>query len=491
MTRKLLSLCRFGDDYDALKVERQGDVLVPLGSRLEVTPEILPELCGWADEIFFAGAFPTALYVWDELPKVGKKYLPALVEKSVQAKVGSQVAVTAKFYSGMPVEAVDRERTPVVAIPHQELQPIWQELLPFKEKIKRIVPLPLGLANLSASLTKASGIKASGSFMLVWVGQRTTEIVVASPEGLVKIARSVPIGLAQGDDLDGFATERFVVDIGREIATTQTFFKQEFRQAAPSDLLLLAGPELIQGLERFPLNVVGLNVRMPESSPFGGLEAAQIGPLAHLLGPFNVVAEFNFLPPELVTGRRSKRLYNLAYIALATALIGAGCWLSLLELEKRQLLHSYSINLETHEEIKAKVLALQRDVKNLRPLKGWETYYNEIYWQRPRWNMLLSELALQVDKEIVLDDFLIQPDKKNRKRGIWKSSISGNVKAVDWQSGLDKLRDFGGELESSSGFVVKNVSYVPKKLSAPGARIFSFKMELEVKTEAELKPHEI
>lgn len=486
MARKLLSLCRFGEDYHALKVEKQGDAMAPLGTLLEVTPKNLSELCGWADEIYFAGAFPTSLYVWDELPKVGKKYLPALVEKSVKAKVGSGVILSTRYYSGVPVEASDRDRTPVLAIPHQELQPVWQELLPFKEKIKRIAPLPSGLARLAASLTQASS-----SFIVAWVGQRTTEIVVASAEGLVKIARSVPIGLAAGDDLDGFATERFIVDIGREISTTQTFFKQEFRQAAPSELLLLAGSAVIRGLERFPLNVVGLHVELPKSSPFSGLEPAQIGPLAHLLGLFEVAEEFNFLPPELVSGRRSKRLYNLAYMVLAATFIGAAAWLFLLNMEKRQLLQSYSRNLEIYEEIKSDVMALQRDVKSLRPLKGWETYYNEVYWQRPRWNTLISELALRVDAEIVLDDFLIQPDKKNRHKGTWLSSISGNVRAVDWQSGLDKLRLFGGELEASSGFVVRNLSYIPKKLTAPGARIFSFKMELEVKTEAELKPHEI
>ncbi|MEA3347583.1 MAG: hypothetical protein U9Q39_00840 [Pseudomonadota bacterium] len=486
MARKLLSLCRFGEEYHALKVERQGDALVPVGSLLEVTPESLPELCRWADEIYFGGSFPTALYVWEELPKVGKKYLPALVEKSVKAKVGSGVTLATKFYSGVPVETSDRDRTPVLAIPLQELQPVWQELLPFKEKIKRIAPLPSGLARLAASLTKASS-----SFIVAWVSQRTTEIVVASPEGLVKIARSVPIGLAEGGDLDGFAIERFIVDIGREITTTQTFFKQEFRQAAPSELLLLAGPAVIRGLERFPLNVVGLNVKIPESSPFGGLEPAQVGPLAHLLALFDVAEEFNFLPPDLVSGRRSKRLYKLAYVALMAAFIGSAAWLYLLEMEKRQLLQSYSNNLETYEETRLEVMALQRDVKSLRPLKGWETYYNEVYRQRPRWNSLISELALKVDAEIWLDDFLIQPDKKNRSKGAWLSSLSGNVRAVDWQSGLDKLRVFGGELEGSSGFVVRKLNYIPKKLSAPGARIFSFKMELEVKTEAELEPHEI
>ena len=486
MARKFLSLCRFGEEYHALKVEKQGEAIVTLGSLLEVTPETMPELCRWADEIFFSGAFPTALYAWDELPKVGKKYLSALVEKSVQAKVGSQVVVTTKFYSGVPVEEVDRERTPLIAISHQELQPIWQELLPFKEKIKRIAPLPSGLANLSASL-----IKVSSSFMVAWVSRRTTEIVVASPEGLVKIARSVPIGLAEGDDLDGFATERFIVDLGREITTTQTFFKQEFRQAAPAELLLLAGPAVTRGLERFPLNVVGLSIRVPESSPFGGVDSTQLGPLAHLLGLFDVVEEFNFLPPELVSGRRLKRFYNIAYRILAAGLIGAGCWLFLLEMEKRQLLQSYHNNLETYNETKERVLALQRDVKSLRPLKGWEQYYNEVYRLRPRWNMLVSELALKVAEDIILDDFLVQPDKKNQNKGVWRSSINGKVRAANWQSGLEQLRSFGSELEASSFFVVVNLNYVPKKLSAPGARTFSFKMELEVKTEAELDQHEV
>ncbi|MEA1923226.1 MAG: hypothetical protein U9N63_11290, partial [Pseudomonadota bacterium] len=353
MARKLLSLCRFGEEYHALKIEEQGDALVPLGSLIEVSPESLPELCRWADEIFFAGDFPTALYVWDELPKVGKKHLPALVEKSVQAKVGSGVDLVVGFYHGQPVEEADRERTPVIAIPQRELQPVWQELLPFKNKVKRITSLPAGLAKLASSL-----IESANSFMVAWVSQRTTEIVVVSPEGLVKIARSVPLGLNEGDDLDGFASERFIVDLGREIAMTQTFFKQEFRQAAPSELLLLAGTAVLQGLERFPLNVVGLNIRLPEISPFAGLSPDQIGPLAHLLGLLKVAEDFNFLSPEVTAGRRSKRRYLLAYGVLAVGLIGVACWLSLLELERRQLLRTYDHNLERYNEHKEQVLAL-------------------------------------------------------------------------------------------------------------------------------------
>lgn len=482
-----MSLCRFGDDYHALKVEKQGDVFAPLGALQEVTPGSLADLCYWADEIFFAGAFPTSLYTWDELPKVGKKYLPALIDKSVQAKVGIGIAVSSRFYRGVPVEEVDRDRTPVLTISHQELQPVWRELLPCKEKLKRIAPLPSALARLAASL-----FKSSRSFMVAWVARRTTEIVVASPEGLVKIARSVPIGLAEGDaDLSGFATERFIVDLGRELALTQTFFKQEFRQAAPAEILLLAGAAVTRGLERFPLNVVGLTVRMPDSSPFAGLEPEQIGPLAHLLGLFAVPEEFNFLPPELVSGRRSQRLYTFAYAALAVTFIGAGAWLFQLKMEKERLRRSYAGSLARYEELKERVVALQRDVKSLRPLQGWEAYYNEVYRQRPPWSKLLAELALKVAPEIVLDDFNVQPDKKSQVRGEWLGAISGSVRAVDWQAGLERLRFFGSELESSSIFVVRNLSYVPKKLSAPGARVFSFKMELHVRTEAELMPHAI
>lgn len=486
MARKLLSLCRFGEEYHALKVEGQGDALVPLGSLIEVTPGNLPEFCHWADEIFFAGDFPTALYVWDELPKVGKKHLPALIEKSIQAKVGSGVPLASGFYSKIPVEEVDRERTPVIAIPHHELRPVWQELLPFKDKIKRIVSLPSGLAKLASTL-----IESSNSFMVAWVSRQTTEIVVASPEGLVKVARSVPIGLKEGDDLDGFTTERFIVDLGREIAMTQTFFKQEFRQSAPTELLLLAGPAVTRGLERFPLNVVGLSVRLPDTTPFAGLDPSQIGPLAHLLGLFNVVEEFNFLSPELAAGRRSKRFYRLAYGVLAAGLIGVACWLFLLQMEKRRLLQSYDNKLEIYNETKERVIALQRDVKSLRPLKGWEKYYNEVYRLRPRWNMLVSELALKVSEEIVVDEFIVQPDKKKQNMGVWRSAINGKVKAQDWQSGLERLRAFGSELEASSSFEVKHLSYVPKQLSAPGARTFNFKIQLEVKTEAELGQHEI
>jgi hypothetical protein len=296
----------------------------------------------------------------------------------------------------------------------------------------------------------------------------------------------VPIGLSESDDLDSFASERFLVDLAREISMTQTFFKQEFRQQAPAELLLLAGATVHHGIERFPLNVVGLTVKYPEISPVSVIDPEQIGPLAHLLGIFYAVNEFNFLPPELSAGRRTRRNYYLAYAVLVVALLGAGCWLFLLRMDRRQHLADYNRNLATYNSTREQVLALQRDVKYLSPLKGWEKYYKDVYLRRPQWNMLISELAVKVSREIVINNFLVIPDK-NQSQESWRGSIDGKVRALDWQSGLEKLRVFGSELEASPSFMVKTINYVPKELSAPGARTFTFKMELEVKTEAELE----
>ncbi len=494
MARKLLSLCRLGDDYQALRVEAQGGNLAVAGAVVAVTPGNLAELCRWADEIFYAGTFPTALYLWDELPKVGKKHLPALIRKSVQAKVGNTIALIPEFYSTPPLEENDRDRVPIIALPQDELQLIWRELDPYKHKIKCIVPIHTSLAKLGAAITDFKR-----SFMVVWISAQNTEIVVVSPEGLVKVARSVPLGLADGDDRDAFKAERFMIDLAREISVTQTFYRQEFRQASPDNLLLLAGTTVKNILARFPLNVVGLSVIMPEKSPFAALEPERLGPLAHLLGVFQVAEDFRFLPPELAASRRAKIFYQLAYGALLIALVGVSCGLVLAFKEQRRLENNYRQSLSRYERNLQRVVALQRDVKSLRPLRGWEKYYNEVYRQRPLWNRLLSELALKVTDDIVLSELVVEPDRKGggRRRSrqsanssAWHASLRGRVKAADWQSGLDGLRFFGGELEASPMFSIRKLSYVPKKLSAPGARTFSFNLELKVKTEAELEQHE-
>ncbi len=494
MARKLLSLCRFGDEYQALKVEAQGGNLAVAEAVLAVTPENLADLCGWADEIFFAGTFPTALYLWDELPKVGKKHLPALIRKSVQAKVGNTVALVPEFYSKTPLEENDRDRVPIIALPQDELQLIWRELDPFKHKIKCIVPIHTSLAKLAAAITNFTH-----SFMVVWISAQITEIVVVSPEGLVKIARSVPIGLAEGDDRDAFKAERFMVDLAREISVTQTFYRQEFRQASPNDLLLFAGATVINSLELFPLNVVGLTVTMPEKSLFTELPPEQLGPLSHLLGVFQVAEDFRFLPPELAASRRVKIFYKLAYGALAIALIGVSFWLVFALKEQHRLENKYQQSLSNYDQSLKRVVALQRDVKSLRPLQGWEKYYNEVYRQRPRWNRLISELALKVTDDIIIGELVVEPNRnggarrRNRQSlntSAWHATLKGRVKASDWQSGLDYLRSFGSDLEASPIFSIQQLSYVPKKLSAPGARTFSFNLKLKVKTEAELEQHE-
>ena len=91
MARKLLALSRFGDSFQALRVEKQGENLVPLEGLQEINSTDLSRLCSWADEIYYGGAFPTTLYLWSELPNVGRKYRSALVGKTVNSKIGGGV----------------------------------------------------------------------------------------------------------------------------------------------------------------------------------------------------------------------------------------------------------------------------------------------------------------------------------------------------------------------------------------------------------------
>ena len=77
---------------------------------------------------------------------------------------------------------------------------------------------------------------------LLWVKEAVSVISIISPDGLVKIARTLPYGLSgqEGPDETGnMADSNFSKDIAGEVAMTVNYFKQKFREPAPDDIYIL------------------------------------------------------------------------------------------------------------------------------------------------------------------------------------------------------------------------------------------------------------
>jgi hypothetical protein len=479
--QKILSICTRGEDFVCLESDRTAAGLMPHYPPARVNRETLPELCRRADEIYLGAPLATTLYAWEPLPKVGKRHLSGLIERTAQTKLGSGGPLVVKFSPEPPMEEEDNHLTPFLAVPENELKPFWQILIPFFKKIRFIGPLALALAALVVECEHPQE-----TFLLAWVGGDNFEIVIASPEGLVKIARSIPLRIEPEQELSELDLQSISSELTREIAMTQTFFKQQFRKLPPLKLYLITENRFAPAFENSPITIPGLEVNGLQSSPCAGRSPAEIADCAPLLGLLFAREDFSLLPPDYLHYQKTRQRYNLLIIALLLAAAGVGAWFYNMHRENLRLRQRYEEELSEYNRRRQEVSALQREIKNLEPLKDWHQYYQEVYQLRPRWNLLLSELAQQVNPDIIIDEWRVNPGQRSQTNH-WVGLINGRVRAANWQQGLEFLRHFGTRLEASAWFKVEDLNYQPRELTTPGDKIFTFRMRIMIRNEDQLK----
>ncbi len=477
MGQKILSILTRDPGFTCLEIDRQNAGPMPAYPPLSANRETLAELCRRADEICLSLSLPTAYYAWEPFPRVAKRHLPKLVEQNARTRLGDGGTPVVKVYPEPPREEEDRHLVPFLAVPENDLEPFWQLLGPHFRKVRFIGPLALSLAALVAECEKPAE-----TFLVAWIGNGNIEIVIASPEGMVKVARSVPCGSDGSRELEEGEQQRLSLEVTREIATTQTFFKQQFRKLPPPHLYLLAQNRIAPAFANFPVTIAGLTVTGLSRSPCVGRSPAEIADCAPLLGALFVHPDLSLLPPDYLHYRKTRKRYDLLIAALLLAALGSAGWFYSLHRENLALKNDYERGLESYQRQRDEVIALQREIRNLEPLRDWQRYYHEVYQARPRWNRLLTELARQTDDAIIIDEWGITPDPKV-SNALWRGRLKGRVRAAGWQRGLEQLRRFGTRLEASHWFKVIDLNYQPRELTAPGAKIFTFRLQISIRNE--------
>lgn len=480
MAKRILSISLIDDTFQYLEVEKQPAGFFPLPPPPTVTQESLMSACRKADEIYLNGIFSRALYEWGTFPKVARRYLTTLITKDARGKLGTPYPIQVHFKTLKEVieAGVAKWQVAYIATDEETLNLFWKTFKDFTRKIKFITPLPVALASMISQVDHPRE-----NFSVVWIGENSSVVTISSPEGLVKVARSVPMGLPKKrlPDSPDFL-KQFSRELGKEISMTLTFFKQQFREPVPSSLYLLGNNFLPEVFQNYPLPVLASDIRFRLSAlPVQGMKENEVNDNLNLIGNLYPPDAFNFIPHEEILTRKTALAYNIAYaILLIIIVLGGLWWLRLTALESSRI-SEFNIKLSQLQTLQQQVKFLRNNVNQLKPFEGWKLFYEETFKNQPQWNMLLSELGLLVPSNIVIETFQILPEK-GADGTIWNSQMSGKIQAKNWQEGLNLLRQFGGTLQSSPFFEVTNIDYAPEEMKNE-AKTFDFQIAMKIKPE--------
>ena len=484
--KRLISVSLVNGNFQYLEVEKQPAGFFPQSPPTIVTQEALMSACQKADEIYINSLFPTALYEWELFPRVPRRYLNTLVNKDAQEKLGIPSPVQVQFKTVQEVvdAGVTKWQVAYIAVEEENIYHIWKTFKSFAKKIRFISPLPIALASMIAQIDHPSE-----NFLIVWVGEDSSVVTISNPEGLVKVARNVPIGLSRKKLPDSPEhIQQFSRDFSREISMTLTFFKQQFRETVPKALYFIGNNFLPDIYQKYPFAGMEFDTHFRlATSPVQGMVESEVNDNLHLIGNLFLPDAFNFLPSEEIIARRTNLAFRVAYALLAGIIVIAGLWGFRLTALKSDRIEEYNRRFSHLQNLQKEVKILREDVGRLKPFEGWKVFYENTFKNQPRWNMLLSELGLLLPPNILIEGFQVLPEKAAQGY-VWNSQISGKIKAKNWQEGLNLLRQFGGALQSSPFFEVTNITYAPEKMETE-AKTFDFQIALRII--AEESAHEI
>jgi len=482
LAKRILSVTYIDGAYHYLEVDRQAGGLFPRTSSPQIaeTEEALIAVCQKAEEIYLCGEFPTALYQWEALPRVAKRYLPNLVRQAAREKAEASASLQVRFETlGDVVESGGpRTRVAYIAVHDEDLTPILSAMERVMKKVKAISPLPVSLA---AAVVEAD--EPDKDFIVSWVGEQTTIIVISSPQGQVKMARSLPLGLSGGiGEPEPEEAQSFSEELSREISRTTTFFKQEFRSGVPGIIYFLGPPRLKSLLEAYvPFGVPPDQRFRLSTSLVQNIKDEEASAGFHVISNFFVPEAFNFLPVEAAGRRTADMLYAAAVVVLVLLVAAAGIWDFQLYGRKQARITDYHLKYAEFKQLRADVSQKQAEVDKLKPFEGWKRFYEDTFQNRPVWNRIFSELALILPGNIVLNSLALkEPSGRQGTEGpILDTEIAGEIQADNWEQGLNVLREFGERLQMSPLFDVTEVEYTPREL-AEVTKVFSFKIGLKL-----------
>lgn len=471
--KKILSVSLIDETFQYLEVNEQAAGFFAESPPLTLTDEALMAACRKADKIYINAAFPSTQYIWDLFPKVAKRYMNDLVGKNAheQLAIPERLWVEYKAVEEVVDAGVTKQRIAYVGLREDEVLPVWDKFKVVHQKIEHITSLQVALASIITRIDHPAE-----NFISAWIGETSSVISISSPEGIVKVARTIPVGLPKTDlpSETEFLTT-FTEEIDREITRSSTFFKQEFREPDPKILYLIGNPRLQEIIREHPLTeTYDIHFGLADM-PVQGWTESQVNENIHLIGNLYLSREFNFIPRKEVITRKLGLGFKLSYAVLLILILLGGAWSYGMLALKNDRIKAFDQAFSQFQETQKRVITLREDVNRLKPFEGWYKLYIDTYKNTPPWNMLLSELALLVPSDIVINNFQLSPGNGTA----WNGQLSGDIQAEDWQKGLNILRQFGGKLQSSRFFDVKNVQYTPKGLEAE-TKMFDFSISLNL-----------
>ncbi len=475
MAKRLLAITKQGPIFSGIEIEKQGSnffagINIDLSSK-----EALHSACREADEIYINNVFSSEIYAVDLFPKVKNKYLPKLIAQSAFDKLYGIDEIDIKYKNLDRVKddaGVEKQNVAYVAIDKKEIRELLQNFNKFIRKVKLVTPLPISLAN---TVSKIDSLKSD--FIIVLVGKLESMIVIASEDGIVKIARNIPLGIQQRDMVIEDDTETIAAKIEREINRTISFYKTEFRETEPDTAYILAHKKLFNCLSEHFISNENIEYRfslkkslIQNYSKTDFIENIEI--ITSVLAP----PEFNFLKKQARDFKFHKMLYYPAAIACAA------CIATLLfynyELSNN-ITRQYSTLISKHEKVKllkTQVAELENKIGKLKPLTAWNVFYNQTFRNQIAWDKVFFDLGARTPPDILLKSMEIKLDEKDR----FKADIQGDVSAVNWQEGLKVLREFGAKIEALKEIKTIDIKYAPESM---GEKIknFSFLLSLEIR----------
>jgi len=448
----------------------------------DADPETLDEKCKKANEIIITSDFPSCNYFWGRFPRVGRRFLKEVVVREARQTFGYAGAVRAA-YNDLGLVMVDgaakRELSCVVA-DEADVSYIENDIYAkYKSKISQINALPVALC---AAVSHTQ--QPSGDFMVIAVGESSTTMAIGSPNGDVKVARNIPIGMWDENDTKNAAFyQNFFNEIEKDITNTTLYYMQNFPGAECNRYYMLGSPALENALTAHGADSSIPNIQFGFSQPpIASMDKQQATAWAYIYGALYCHRQYNLLSKQIILTRNFNRGHKFAVTAIAAAILGFGLYLYQIDPVGADRITKYKQKNAELAAVQTEVVDLECEVNTLNRFSGWETFYRNTYKNQPAWGKLFSELAHGIPKEIIIDDFRIIPTA-GRGVSVWNGIITGNINVGEWDNGLRLLRKFGGIIHNSPHFKILKVRYTPAEDGQDQAKdeiIFDFQINAQL-----------
>ncbi len=423
---------------------------------------ILEKECKKANAIYVNADFPSANYFWENVPTVGRKYSKEIVLREARQKFGYSDVIRTVFQEvGQTFDGdIPKKLLSCVVVENSDVFDIENEVFGrFKHKISHICPLANALCAMVSQVEKPDG-----NFMVISINESSTILAIGSPMGDVKVSRQVPIGLSKKDDCDDVERcKKFFEEIEVDIENTNLYFQQNFPGEECRTHYMLGSPSLQDAYGRLQHGsstiLSGVTFGFSDS-PLLILDVQQATAWACLIGSLYCHKNYDLLNPKIAWTRNISQGYKFAMGTIAVAIIGCGFYLYQIDPVGADRINEVNKKNNRLANLQNEVFALQNKVHTLDQFSGWKMFYENTYKNQPAWNTLFSQMAFHLPKEIVFDSFRIDPGGDKGQR-VWNCLLTGHIKVIGWEMGLELLREFGTKMNNSPDFRVVTVKYSP------------------------------